>query len=130
MNTPALAKFAPLIIRLILGLSFILHGLPKLTHSAMMVPFFTKIGVPAPSVAVLVIGLIEVIGGISLILGWGTRLFTVLLSIDMLMAILLTKLSAGYVGGFELELLLFAGSVSIFLSGPGAIAVNKGVVEQ
>ncbi|BCJ87243.1 DoxX family protein [Effusibacillus dendaii] len=120
-----LSRFAPTVIRFVLALSFILHGLPKLTNAAQVAPFFEKIGIPLPYQAVIFIGLLEVAGGILLFIGSGTRFVSPLLAIDMLLAILLTKVGKGYVGGYELELLLLAGAVSVFLSGPGAWALQK-----
>lgn len=58
-----------------------------------------------------VISLIELIGGIALILGVGTRIITVLFAVIMLGAIAKVKFSAGLLGngqmaGYELELAL------------------------
>ena len=121
-----LAAFSPTIIRLVLALSFILHGLPKLTHTAGMAGFFGKIGLPFPFQIVIFIGLLEVVGGILLLIGFGTRYISPLLAIDMLMAIILAKSGTGqgYLGA-EVEILLLAGALSIFFSGPGALALHK-----
>jgi putative oxidoreductase len=122
---------APTVIRVVLALSFILHGIPKLTNTAGMVPFFGKIGLPFPYQTVILIGLLEVVGGILLLVGFGTRIIAPLLVIDMLAAVILTKLGTGkgYLGA-EVEILLLAGALSIFFSGPGALALQKGFKQE
>jgi putative oxidoreductase len=122
-----LNTFAPTIIRIVLAISFILHGLPKLTHTAGMAGFFGKIGLPFPYQTVIFIGLLEVVGGILLLVGFGTRIISPLLVFDMLGAVILAKSGTGkgYLGA-EVEILLLAGALSVFLSGPGALAIQKG----
>lgn len=84
--------------------------------------FFTKLGLP--HIAVPLIALVEIIGGISLIVGIGSRIFAVILALDMVVAIFMVKLGIGFVGGYEFELTLVAGLVSLIFSGPGAFALN------
>jgi len=112
------AYLAPVILRLALGAVFIVHGLPKLTNSAAVAPFFGKLGIPAPGVMVLVVGAIELIGGALLLIGFGVRLAAALLAAVMLGAILTAKRGAPFVGGWEYDMVLLAGAVSLVLSGP------------
>jgi putative oxidoreductase len=48
----------------------------------------------------------------------------------MIGAILNVKLSKGFVGGYELDLLLIAISVSIILTGPGKVSIEWGVLKR
>ncbi|MCL6592901.1 MAG: DoxX family membrane protein, partial [Alicyclobacillus sp.] len=50
-------------LRLVVGLTFILHGWPKLLHSPEMVTFFARVGIPMPSLMVWLVGALEVFGG-------------------------------------------------------------------
>jgi putative oxidoreductase len=118
-------RFAPIALRLILGILFIVHGFSKLTQLSGSIQFFSHIGIPMPQVAVPVIALIELLGGLSLLLGVGIRIFSVLLAIDMIAAILTAKVNMGFVGGYEFELTILAGLISLMLSGPGAISLSK-----
>jgi len=61
----------------------------------------------------------EVIGGLDILLGILTRIASVLLIIEMLGAILTVKLSKGFIGGYEFELLLIAICLSLVIMGPG-----------
>jgi putative oxidoreductase len=66
MVSGKLLMFGPLPIRILAGITFMAHGLPKFEDIAGTQGFFGSIGLP-PELA-LPIGLLEVIGGIFLIL--------------------------------------------------------------
>jgi putative oxidoreductase len=59
-----------------------------------------------------------------------TRISAALLIIDMIGAIVLVKLPDGFVGGYELESLLIAISVSLLLTGPGRISIEYDVLKR
>lgn len=59
--------------------------------------FFGSVGIP-PELAIP-IGLLEVIGGIFLLVGVVTRITAILFIIEMIGATLIVKLSDGFVGG-------------------------------
>jgi putative oxidoreductase len=106
------------VLRVILGLTFFIHGLSKFQGSiGNTVGFFESLGILG-SLA-YVVAIIELIGGIMLILGIGTRIVSGLFVVIMLGAIFTVKLSAGFLGdgqmaGYELELALLA--MAIFLA--------------
>lgn len=116
------SRFSPLALRMVFGILFLIHGISKFTQLAGIEQFFTKIGLPAGVVPF--VALVEIIGGISLLVGFGSRIFAFILAIDMIVAIFTAKLTMGFVGGYEFELSLIAGLVSILLSGPGALSLN------
>ncbi len=75
-----------LVVRLFWGYQFFQAGWGKLQHLDGVVQFFTRLGIPAPSIqAPMVVGL-EIVGGILLALGLGSRLIALLLAGDMLVA--------------------------------------------
>ena len=123
-----MSKFGPLPIRILAGIAFIAHGLPKFQDVAGTRGFFGSIGLP-PELA-LPIGLLEVIGGIFLLVGVVTRITAALFIIDMIGATLLVKISKGFVGGYELELLLMAVCISLLLTGPGRISIEWDVLKR
>ncbi|MDW0315491.1 MAG: DoxX family protein, partial [Nitrososphaeraceae archaeon] len=73
---------------------------------------------------------LEVIGGIFLLVGVVTRITAALFIIDMIGATLLVKISKGFVGGYELELLLMALCISLLLTGPGRISIEWDVLKR
>lgn len=124
-----LAQYGPLPIRILAGIAFIIHGLPKLSNIAETEDFFANmIGLPAAMA--LPIGLLEVIGGIALLVGALTRVASILLIIEMIGSTIVAKLSRGFVGGYELDLLLMAISISLLLTGPGRISVEWNVLKR
>ena len=122
MNSHKLLAYGPLPIRLLAGITFLAHGLPKFENIAGTQGFFGSIGLP-PELA-LPIGILEVIGGIFLLVGVITRIAAALFIIDMIGAIVLVRLPDGFVGGYELESLLIAISISLLLTGPGRISIE------
>ena len=128
MSSPRLMLFGPLPIRILAGIAFIIHGLPKLSDIAGTQGFFGNVGLPS-ELAVL-IGMLEVIGGIFLLTGVLTRITAAFFVIEMIGAILTVKISKGFVGGYELDLLLIAISISILLTGPGRISIEWDVLKR
>jgi putative oxidoreductase len=128
MISKRLMMFGPLPIRILTGILFIAHGLPKFEDIGGTQGFFGSVGIP-PELAVP-IGLLEVIGGIFLLVGVVTRITAALFIIEMIGATLIVKLSDGFVGGYELELLLIAVGTSLLLTGPGRISIEWDVLKR
>jgi len=106
------------VLRVILGLTFFIHGLSKFQGGiGNTVGFFESLGIVG--FLAYVVAFIELVGGIMLVLGIGTRIISVLFAVIMLGAIFTVKLSAGFLGngqmaGYELDLALLA--MAIFLA--------------
>lgn len=118
-----------LLLRLVLGVIFIAHGLQKILVDTIpgVAAGFGGMGIPAPEVAAVVVAGVEVVGGALLIVGLGTRIVAVLLTIAMAVALVLVHLSAGFFaadGGYEYVLLLAVASLALALTGPGRLAVD------
>jgi len=128
MNSLQFMKFGPLPIRILAGLALILHGLPKITDISGTQSFFPNIGLP-PELAIPV-ALLEVIGGLAILFGILTRIAAGLFIIEMIGATVVAKLSKGFVGGFELELLIMAICISLFITGPGRISIEYDVLKR
>ncbi len=102
--------FGPLLIRILAGIAFIVAGLPKFENIAVTQGFFQQFGLP-PGLT-FPIYLLEAIGGIFLLVGVVvTRIAAALFVIEMIGATLVVGLSQGFVGGYELTLLLMVRSV-------------------
>lgn len=70
-----------------------------------------------------IVAIIELVGGIALILGLATRIFGALLTMTMIVAIFTAKLSIGFIGadglaGYELDLAL--GAIALYFTLAGA----------
>lgn len=116
------------ILRVITGIVFAAHGYQKLFIYGMagVQGAFTRMGAPMPMVTGPLVALLEFFGGIALIIGLLTRLAALGLAIDMLGAILLVHLAAGFFlpGGYEFVLLLFAAALAVATAGPGSFSVD------
>ena len=75
-----------LAVRLYWGWQFVQDGWGKLNHLAKVTDFFTSLGLPAPGLTAVFIGGLELAGGILLAIGLGSRLISLLLTGNMLMA--------------------------------------------
>jgi len=120
--------YGPLPIRIIAGVTFIAHGAPKFFGVSQGYGFFQSVNLP-PELFVP-IALLEVIGGLAILLGILTRVASALLIIEMLGAILSVKLSKGFIGGYEFELLLIAICLSIVIMGPGKISIENSILRR
>lgn len=106
------------LLRVALGVIFFIHGLDKFQGGIENIAgWFDSIGIPG--FVAYVVASIELIGGLALIIGIGTRLVSAILAIIMLIATIKVKLSVGFLGngqiaGYELDLALFA--IAIFLT--------------
>lgn len=112
-----------LLIRVGLGLVFLMHGWVKLSGIDGTIGFFGTLGLH-PAFAYLV-AITETLGGILLILGLWTHMAAKALAIIMLVAILLVKFKKGFLGGYEYELVLFLASLGILFAGPGSYSLEK-----
>jgi putative oxidoreductase len=128
MSNIQLIKFGPLPIRILVGISLVLHGLPKVSDVVGTEDFFAKIGLP-PGLAVL-IALLEVIGGFAILSGILTRIAAGLVVLEMIGSTLDVKLSKGFIGGYELDLLIMAICISLFITGPGRISIEYEVIKR
>jgi putative oxidoreductase len=87
------APAATILIRLIVGAVFLSEGIQKfLFPDALGVGRFVKIGIPYPDIMVPFVGLFEIGCGSFLILGLLTRLAAIPMIINMIVAILSTKI--------------------------------------
>src|SRR5438876_6435297 len=80
-----------LFLRLMAGGVFLWEGILKFVYVNQGVGRFTKLGMPFPLLTAPFVGGLEIVGGILLILGLGTRLITIPFIIEMLVAMLSTK---------------------------------------
>ena len=72
--------------RILLALLFIPAGVGKLTGFAGTVAYTASAGVPVPQVAVALALLVEIVGGLALLLGWQTRWAALALALFTLVA--------------------------------------------
>ncbi len=122
------APYAALILRLVLGASFIAHGLLKylVFTPAGTAHFFASIGLPGWLGYLVMIG--ELVGGVMLILGIYARLVALVFIPEMLGTIYFVHAANGWSfanpgGGWEYSAFWTAALLVQFLLGDGAYAM-------
>jgi putative oxidoreductase len=75
-----------LVVRLYWGWQLMQSGWGKLHHLDKVTDFFTSLNLPAPGVTAHFVSGLEFFGGLLLILGLGSRLIGLILSVNMLVA--------------------------------------------
>lgn len=117
-----------LIVRVVMGLAFILHGWPKIQQPMSWMPP----DAPIPGILQACAALAEFGGGIALILGLLTPLASLGLAITMFVAVFLVHVPAGHAfvpskpgdPSFELAAIYLALSVLFLLVGPGSLSLD------
>ena len=118
------------VLRVVVGIVFLVHGAQKLFVFGFggVAGLLEGLGVPAPGLFAVVVTVVEIVGGIALILGLFTRIAAIMLAVDMLVATLTAHLPNGFFaqnGGYEFTLLLLAASVALAVAGPGEAALDR-----
>lgn len=123
------AELGALVLRLTLGIIFFIHGLVKFQGGIEnIVGWFESIGLPG-FMAFAVAG-IELVGGIALIIGLGTRIVSALIGIIMIGATLKVKMAAGLLGngqmaGYELDLAFLAMAIYLAINGSKFLSADQ-----
>ena len=102
-NPPLDGPSAIILSRLMAGGVFLWEGILKFVYTNQGVGRFTKIGLPFPQATANFVGVLEIVGGILLIAGFLTRPIAIPFVIEMLVAMLSTKISL-YLGTSPLPL--------------------------
>ncbi|WP_396611083.1 DoxX family protein [Haloferax sp. S1W] len=133
--TEAAAQWSPVLVRLALAVPMIISGTgkifavgPKSMGVSGFAGFLANLGVPLPTVVAWFVGLVELVGGLLLLVGLFVRVAGGLVAVIMFVATVLVHLSNGYPasdGGVELTLMLCLVALAVVLSGPGALSLER-----
>ncbi|MDP2480593.1 MAG: DoxX family protein [Candidatus Palauibacterales bacterium] len=119
------------ILRVVLGVVYVTHGLPKLMggHAA-TAGFLGQLGLPIPVLFAWIVTLLETFGGLALIAGYLVRPVALLFMVEMLVGIILVHAKVGWyvigpgTGGAEFNTVLIAALLALVLAGPGLASVD------
>lgn len=131
---PFYSDIALLLLRLAIGICFVIHGLGKLGivgpgNMAGFTGWLASLGLPMPALQARLAMLSELVGGILIATGCFTRVGLVLCFSTMVMAATIGHKGGGYLitndpPGKEYALNLAIICVVMFLLGPGAYSVD------
>ncbi len=110
-------------IRIGLAAVFIVHGAMKLADVTATMAGFDAMGLP--SWLGVVVGIIELLGGVAMLLGMYVKYAGYALAAVMIGAILSVKWKMGFVGGWEFDFILLAASLGLAWTGAGKYAVKE-----
>lgn len=115
-------------LRLMTGLIFLVAGFSKVTGIDGFTGMLSGLGIPAAAIIAWIIAIIELIGGIALILGAFSQLAAIPLAIIMLVSSSLRLFGAigeaGF-GGARLDLLLLAALLVFVFGAKSALSVKE-----
>ncbi len=103
VNPPTMGPKSTLLLRLMAGGVFLWEGILKFVYTNQGIGRFTKLGMPFPHFTADFVACLEIFGGLLLLSGLMTRLIAVPFLIEMIVAILSTKISL-YLGTSPLPL--------------------------
>src|SRR5215471_15407533 len=123
----AVSWLGPLLVRFVVGSSFMLNGWGKLHSLDNITEFFASLHIPAPHFNAVLVACTECFGGALLIVGLLTRIAAIPLIISMAVAILTAKLPkvegfADFVGLDELAYLVIFFWLAV--AGAGKISID------
>lgn len=135
------ARWAPIALRLIVGYGFMAHGFAKLGRGAdSFAAILGALGVPAPHFMSWTTILIEIFGGLAILLGAFIVAVSVPMAVVLLVAIFTVHLPNGFSSikllqvtatgaqfgqpGYECDLLYLACIAALVLGGPGPLSID------
>jgi putative oxidoreductase len=140
-NRFAIARWAPIPLRLVVGFGFMQHGFAKLARGPdAFATILHALGVPAPHFMALFTILIEILGGLAVALGAFVTLVSLPMAALLLVAIFTVHLPYGFSSikliavtsagaqfgpvGYECNLLYLACLAALVLGGSGPLAID------
>jgi putative oxidoreductase len=134
-TTPFLVDLALLILRVALGVCFVIHGLGKLGvvgpgNMEGFTGWLKGMGLPMPALQARMAMLTELAGGVLITVGLGTRLAALLVMFTMIVAAAIGHKGGGYLitnnpPGNEYALNLAILMLVLILLGPGSYSLDQ-----
>ena len=141
LNDERWQRWVPIPIRMILGVGFMVHGWAKWSRGpAVFAELLRQAHVPLPLANAWLVTLLEIFGGLALLMGTFVTTVSILLIVSMLGAMFTVNFKYGFsavntIGltpegpklgppGYEINLLYIAGLVVLILSGAGPLSID------
>ncbi len=131
-----------LVLRLGLGFVFVAHGWVKLFGGqiSFIQDMLEIVGVTLPDPLLVLVAVVELLGGLALISGLLARPLAAVLAAEMLITVALFHAGQGFfivalpnaplAYGFEFHVALISGLICIALAGPGALSLGSRVAAR
>jgi len=125
MDSLEKVRYAPVLLRLIMGIILSVAGYAKLVGIAGTIDYFAKHWFPLPLITAWFITLLELCGGIALILGLFVRYLGLLYTIEFVVAVFWVKLATQGYGAARLDMMLVAGAAALYFLGAGRWSIDS-----
>jgi len=120
------SEFGGFILRTDLGVIFIVHGYAKIQEGILVVADrFASYNIPYPVPFAYGVTILEIVGGLFLIIGFSIRLFAFLFIALMVGAIVLVKLPVGFMNGYEFNIALIAMAAYLLFASNRFLALDN-----
>ena len=119
-----------LVLRLVSGGVFVIFGAGKFVNNASELASFKTYGLPAPDAFVIVIGVVELVGGGRVIAGVLTRPAALVLAGDMVGAIVVSGIAKGELISLTLAPAELVAMLVLLSMGPGRYVIDLGTVRS
>ena len=106
-------------LRLLAGGVFVIFGAGKFVNHASELASFRSYALPAPEASLVVVGLVELVGGILLIAGVCVRAAALVLAADMIGAIVVSGIAKGELVSLTLAPAELLAMGVLLVAGPG-----------
>jgi putative oxidoreductase len=113
--------------RILLAAIFILAGFSKLTDISGTAGYFGMYNLPAPSVMAVLAGLVELVGGIAVLIGFQTRIAAFGLAVFCVLSALIAHMDwadLNQIINFQKNLAMAGGFLVLAAYGAGALSVD------
>jgi len=127
LNNPSTNNAALLIARILMCILFIWAGWGKIQFFDAQLGRFAGIGIPLPAIVLPLTILLEIGGGILILIGYQTRIVALALAIFSVLAALLAHLNFGDLNQtihFLKNLVIAGGFLSLMVAGAGAYSLD------
>ena len=117
-------KYLPLAARICLSLIFLKAGISHITGFSDTVGKITEQGLPIPSILLIFTIIFQLLGGLSLLLGYKVKIGSILLILFLIPASFAFHNPATDINGFLKNIGLIGGLLMVMYAGAGALSID------
>lgn len=113
--------------RILLAVIFLLSGFGKLTAITGTAGYFGSLGLPAPTATAVIVGLIELLGGLAIVVGFQTRIVAWVLAIFTVATALVAHTGwadQSQMINFLKNLAIAGGFIALANAGAGSLSID------
>ncbi len=128
MKKEFLNKYFPLISRILISAIFIISGIGKITNFQATLGFMNSVGFPITIVFLILAIIFELVGGISILIGYYSKIGSISLIIFTILATLIFHINFADQNQIIMllkNLAIIGGLLLIVVNGSGPFSVNK-----